>query len=170
MADSRTVLVGGEKLQAALRRAGAAGPKLAGSALYREGERVMTRSKREFVPVDMGVLRASGHVQAPKADTLGVVVTLGYGGAAQRYALYVHEGTGPAVGRAPFMLPPEALRGWARRHGIPEDALYPLARAIGRRGLRPLKYLEKPLLEAVPGMDARLAADVRRGVKALAAR
>lgn len=170
MAETKTVLVGGERLAAALRRAGAAGPKLAGSALYREGERVMTRSKREFVPVDMGVLRSSGHVQAPKADALGVVVMLGYGGAAQRYALYVHEGTGPAVGRPPFTPPPEALRGWARRHGIPEDALYPLARAIGRRGLRPLKYLEKPLLEAAPGMDARLAADVRAGVRALAAR
>lgn len=61
------------------------------AALVQEAEQVMTRSKRDFVPVDLGVLRASGHVAPPDIRGDRVTVTLGYGGAAAAYALIQHE-------------------------------------------------------------------------------
>ena len=60
------------------------------AALFQEAERVMTASK-EIVPVLTGALRASGHVQLPEVSALDVSVTLGYGGPAAPYAVYVHE-------------------------------------------------------------------------------
>lgn len=63
----------------------------AASALYREGEDIMTTSKSRFVPVDQGTLRASGHVERPQVGRNRVSVTLGYGGAASAYALIQHE-------------------------------------------------------------------------------
>ena len=155
------------KFKAMLSKLGAAGPAAGAGALYREGERIMTTSKRDFVPTDLGPLRASGHVVPPDVQSGRLVVVLAFGGAASEYAVYVHEGTGPAVGRPPFMPPPEALEGWAKRHGIPEENLFALARAIGRKGLTPTKYLETPLLEAARDMDKRLAADVRRDLERL---
>lgn len=47
------------------------------------------------------------------------------------YGRFVEEG------RRPGKMPPvEELRGWARRHGIPEQGVYALARAIGKRGTK----------------------------------
>ena len=40
------------------------------------------------------------------------------------------------------MPPPGALRAWAGRHGIPESALWRLARAIGRRGIKARPFLQ----------------------------
>ena len=36
------------------------------SALYEEGHEIMRESKEHFVPVDKGILRASGHVETPR--------------------------------------------------------------------------------------------------------
>jgi hypothetical protein len=36
-----------------------------------------------------------------------------------------------------------------------------VARAIGQRGLQPIKFLEKPLQEAAPDMGERIAAELR---------
>lgn len=152
------------KFRAALAKLGPQMYQIAGRALYREAERIMADSKQNYVPVDMGILRSSGFVKPPVVTGSSAVVEMGYGGAASSYALYVHEGTGPAVGRPPFMPPVEVIRRWARRHGIDEAAAFPIARAIGRRGLRPLKYLEQPANVARNGMDQRLAADVRAQV------
>ena len=144
--------------------------KFGGRALYREAEQIMTLSKQYFAPSDRGTLKASGHVVPPVVQNGKLVVTLAYGGAASGYAVYVHEGTGPAVGRPTFFPPLEAIKEWAKRHGIPEEAAYPIARAIGERGLSPLKYLEKPLLESARNMDERLAASVRLDVEKIAKR
>lgn len=59
-------------------------------ALYQEAQIEMTESKRR-VPVDTGVLRASGHVQEPVRSGKSVSVMLAYGGAAEQYAVIVHE-------------------------------------------------------------------------------
>ena len=163
MAEQTTV-VGGEALRDALRRAGAAGVKALARGLRREAEAIMTDSKEHYVPTNISTLKTSGFVQPVQVSATGVTVTLGYGGAAQAYALYVHEGIGPAVGRPAFMPPVKALIPWVLRHGMPEEAAFPIARAIGRRGLAPTKYLERPLLAAVRGMDGRLAADVNGGL------
>mgnify|MGYP001574695675 CR=1 FL=1 len=163
MAEQTTV-VGGEALRAALRNAGALGVQGLARGLRREAETIMTDSKQNYVPTDISTLKTSGFVQPVQVTPTNVTVTLGYGGAAQAYALYVHEGIGPAVGRPAFMPPVSAILPWVLRHGLPEEAAFPIARAIGRRGLAPTKYLERPLLDAVRGMDGRLAATVKAGL------
>lgn len=59
--------------------------------LYTRAELIMARSKNEFVPVDLGVLKDSGYVQRPVRRGLDIEVTLGFGGAAQAYAMRQHE-------------------------------------------------------------------------------
>ena len=60
-------------------------------ALYSEAELIMARSKRDFVPVVSGNLRASGFVQRPRVMHDAITVEMGYGGPAATYALSVHE-------------------------------------------------------------------------------
>ena len=55
-----------------------------------EGERIMTVSKDE-VPVDIGILKASGIVDRPIVEKNKVTVKLGYGGMAKAYARVQHE-------------------------------------------------------------------------------
>lgn len=59
-------------------------------AVYLEAQIEMTESKRR-VPVDTGVLRASGEVSTPERHGDNVSVVLSYGGAANDYAIPVHE-------------------------------------------------------------------------------
>lgn len=64
-------------------------------AIYQEAEREMTISKTH-VPVDLGNLRSTGHVEQPTVTAEGIEVLLGYGGPAAGgvdvgYALVVHE-------------------------------------------------------------------------------
>ena len=136
---------------------GPAAGQAAARALYQEAESIIGEAK-EQVPVHHGILRDSGHVQLPETGPSGVTVRMGFGGAASGYALYVHEGTGPAVGQPAYWPPRAALEEWARAHGIP---VFLVQRAIHRRGTRPAKYLERPALEAARGMEARLAASLR---------
>ena len=89
-----------------------------GAALYQEAEAIMTDSKR-IVDVDQGTLRNSGFVNQPETyvhETTtggsGIMVEMGYGGAAP-YGLWLHEGTGPAVGQMPFMPPVAPFAEWA---------------------------------------------------------
>ena len=93
-------------------------PRMVGGALYREGERIMTVSKT-LVPVDTGVLRASGHVKQPEYGSGRVTVVLGYGGAAAAYARVQHERTDfhHTVGQAKYLEQPvlEAAAGFANR-------------------------------------------------------
>lgn len=62
----------------------------AAEALYQEAEIEMTESKKRC-PVDVGTLRDSGHVQDPAEDANSISVTMGYGGAAEAYAIVQHE-------------------------------------------------------------------------------
>lgn len=106
-------------------------------ALREEAEQVMTASKRDHVPVDLGTLRSSGHVTPAVRRGKDVEVELVYGGAAAPYALAVHE--------HPSEHSPPSWQGklvggidWS-----PEG--------------RGPKYLEKPLNEAKAGMADRIA-------------
>lgn len=89
--------------------------------LYTEANLIMTRSKADFVPVDLGTLRGSGHVQDPETDRTKVTVTMGYGGAASAYALVQHERTDyhHTVGQAKYLEQPvlEAAGGLGNRIG-----------------------------------------------------
>lgn len=60
-------------------------------AMVYEMEQVMADSKENYVPVRTGTLRSSGFVAKPRFDGSRVVVEAGYGGAAQLYAILVHE-------------------------------------------------------------------------------
>jgi hypothetical protein len=65
-------------------------PDRVASAIYQEAQIEMTESKRR-VPVDTGVLRASGFVAPPERNGNHISVTLSYGGAADNYAVIQHE-------------------------------------------------------------------------------
>lgn len=157
---------GRQELIRALRKAKDRGMKSLAAGLFGEGNAVMRESKRE-VPVDEGTLRASGFVDLPKIDRAGIEVVLGYGGAASSYAVFVHEGTGPAVGRPPYFPPIDVIGEWVRRVlGVTDEgAVFMIARAIGQRGLPPKKFLERPLKARASGMSRRLARRVRRDIE-----
>lgn len=154
---------GREQVKRELRAAGKRGIKGLLRGLKIEAEGVMRLSKRE-VDVDEGVLRASGFVKRPVRTRAGAAVTLGYGGAAQAYAVYLHEGTGPAVGRPKFFPPVAPFREWAKRVLGDETLGFVIARSVGQKGLKPRKYLEKPLKRRARGMGGRLAKHIRKEI------
>ena len=65
-------------------------PDKVAEAIYQEAQIEMTESKRR-VPVDTGVLRASGRVAELERKGRHISVTLSYGGAAEAYAIVQHE-------------------------------------------------------------------------------
>lgn len=146
-----------------LERAGDKAVELLTRALMVEAELIMTEAK-QLAPVDEGILRASGFVRDASNNARGpedVVIELGFGGAASGYAVYIHEGTGPAVGRPAFFPPVEPFAEWAGRVLGDESLGFVIARAVGRRGLEPRKFLEKPLKKRATGMAGRVAKRVR---------
>lgn len=46
---------------------------------------------QKIVPVDLGTLKGSGMVKEPVVDNDGIEIEISYGGAASKYAWYVHE-------------------------------------------------------------------------------
>lgn len=111
------VVTGVGGLTASLKALGEnAKPKLA-AALTQEAEAIMTAAKQQ-TPVDTGVLRDSGHVELPVIDADGVTVTMGFGGAAEAYALVQHEDLTlhHRVGKAKYLEQPFL----ERVNGLPE--------------------------------------------------
>ena len=80
-------------------------PERVGQALFREGEAIMLISKRDFVPVDTGNLRATGAVEPVEFDGDVIRVRLVYGGPAALYAFIQHERLDyfHAVGQAKYL-------------------------------------------------------------------
>ena len=92
-----------------LKRLAAKYPDLIGRALFVVAERIMLISKRDFVPVDLGALRASGHVQEPeRGQGTKISVRLVYGGPAASYAAEQHENRdfGHTVGEWGYLIKP----------------------------------------------------------------
>lgn len=110
------------------------------AALYKRCERIMTRSKESFVPVDFGTLKNSGIVLPPERKGKSIIVTLAYGGAAEAYALAIHEHLSSHS--------PPSWRG-VTVHFHPSG--------------RGPKYLEKPLMEATKTLAADLGSDLHLG-------
>lgn len=77
-------------------------------AVYAEANILMTKIKRDDVPVDTGALRSTGQVKQPEITGSAVRVELGFGGPAAPYALFVHEKTENHhnVGRAKYLEAP----------------------------------------------------------------
>jgi hypothetical protein len=106
---------------------------------YQSFEAVMTTSKEEYVPVDQGTLRSSGHVQSPEVSGMSATITMGYGGPAAPYAIAVHEN--PRAGKTGGLSPSgKPYEHWARTGGW--------------------KYLETPLKAATGQIAAKLKDDV----------
>lgn len=149
---------GTDALCRALQKLADDAPRACGAALRAEGEKIASTARTE-VPVDMGTLRTSTRAETPKTTQSEATVVIGSGGAAAPYAEWVHEGAGPLVGHGTWVPPWRALEGWAARHGFGTDekSLRALAFAIGQKGFKPRKYLEKPFNAAQDGMADRLA-------------
>lgn len=58
------------------------------------------------------------------------------------------------------MPPPEALRGWMRRHGM-SGSPYPLARSIARRGIKGRFFMQRGYQAAVRALPAEQARFIR---------
>jgi hypothetical protein len=106
----------------------------------------MARSKSEFVPVAEkggGTLRASGHVMPAKIEGRKISVTMGYGGPSDAYALAAHE-------HLSEFSPPSWRSAEADGNGV---TFHPEGRGP--------KYLEIPLMGAIPTMAEDIALDVK---------
>ena len=87
----KLTFVGGTQFVRKLLAVSEAVPATVLGTLYQQANQIMTASKRDYVPVDTGALRASGFVEEPVPTPRGGMVTLGFGGASAPYALLVHE-------------------------------------------------------------------------------
>lgn len=99
------------ELKRALSRADELAATAIKAGLVEEAESIMAESK-SVTPVDTGVLRASGTVLPPEQHGTKVTVTMGYGGAAQQYAIPVHErlGVSHPSGQAKYLEGPFLAR------------------------------------------------------------
>ncbi len=106
---------------------------------YQAFEEIMTKSKEEYVPVDQGTLRSTGHVEPPSVSGMRAEITMGYGGPAAPYALAVHEN--PRAGKTGGLSPTgKPYEHWARTGGW--------------------KYLETPLKESTGSIADKIKARV----------
>ena len=66
-----------------------------------------------------------------------------------KHTINVIKGRGAGKTQPPL----SAILGWVGRHGIPDSAAFPIARAIGERGIKPNDFMKK-------GFDRMLRQDV----------
>lgn len=165
MARNITTITGTKEMLAALGLVGERAENAAKAALYQEVQKIMAASQQEAPVGADGVLRVSGYVGLPERVARGWHVPFGYGGAAKGYAAAVHEGRKPGT-----MPPSKALEPWVKKKlAVPTKEVpsvaFLVARKIKLRGTKPTKFLERPLLAAIPGMADRMARTIRRQVE-----
>ncbi|MGE3510708.1 MAG: HK97 gp10 family phage protein [Vicinamibacterales bacterium] len=104
-------------LTEALQKLSKAGSKAGLDAAYAQAEIIMTEAKRN-TPVDTGALRSSGHVTVDRRTTKRFDVFMKFGGAANAYAVFVHEDLRAhhPVGSAKFL--ENAINRWRSSGGI----------------------------------------------------
>jgi hypothetical protein len=93
MPVGRTITVevkGVDELVRALKQKGVDAVHALAAELYKEAERVIAEAK-PITPFDIGTLRNSGYVELPVIESGQVTVHAGFGGAAEAYAIFVHE-------------------------------------------------------------------------------
>lgn len=103
-------------------------------ATLREHSLLMFRESQRQTPHATGVLRSSGVLQPPKEEGTKVSVTMGYGGAAAKYALRQHEDL-------------------SLRHPDPNN---PHSDPAGKP-----KYLEDPVRKGIPALREDLVKRLR---------
>lgn len=117
------------------------------SALLVEGE------AKKLVPTDTSNLRRT---ITHKVDTAPIPLFAEVGTNAA-YGKVVHDGRGAGKPAPPV----SALKGWASRHGIPASAVFLVARAIGRRGIKGRPFLANALKAMTGQIDAAFAKAAR---------
>ena len=125
--------------------------------LLRDAATLAEREARGQAPKDTSAL-ARGITSEAKPTTARVYTTLAY-------ARVMEEGRKPG-GRMP---PPDALRGWMRRHGMANVAPFVLARAIARRGIKGRFFMRaafQKVQRSMPALIERAGADIVRAWRA----
>ena len=133
-----------------------AGVAAAPATVVRETRAAMTAgcllvegTARDLAPRDTGRLSGSitHSIGGGGADLTGRI------GPAVAYGIVIERGRRPGAKPPPV----GALRPWALRRGIPEGALFVIARAIGRRGLKARPFLAPALERHRAGIVERFA-------------
>jgi hypothetical protein len=83
-------MIGLTELEKMIVEAGPEALLLASQAVANESQ-IIFRNSQRIVPVATGTLRRSGVLDAPKQSGKSITVEMGYGGAANAYALKQHE-------------------------------------------------------------------------------
>ena len=130
-------MVGATDLRKLLARGGVVGVDVLTKVL-RDESLLAFRDSQRMTPHASGVLRSSGVVRPPTVSGSGVVIELGYGGAASAYALYQHENL-------------------SLNHPDPTN---PHSDPQGQA-----KYLETPVRKQVKGLAGRLRSELERRLK-----
>ncbi|MDR7496843.1 MAG: HK97 gp10 family phage protein [Armatimonadota bacterium] len=148
--------------------------------LQRGAFRIEADAKRR-APVNFGRLRSSIDTQGPDQVGTAVVFKVTVGAA---YGKFVEFGTGPAGKRSAllpiaqqamrelgyvhgpgdFFPPVRQIELWATRRKIPEEAVWVIARAIGRRGIPAQPFLFPAFERERPRIVGELLDAVRRAV------
>jgi len=82
-----------------------------------------------------------------------------YVGSTSHYAPYVEFGT------RPHFPPLDAIREWCRVKGIPEEAVFPIAKKIAERGTQAQPFLRPAFLVGKRNHLARLRSLITQGIK-----
>ena len=91
----------------------------------------------EEAPTDQGLLHNKSNWGTEKVDDFSRKIS-----SFQNYSLYVHQGTGPAAGHAPYTPPFEPIKQWAERHDLPAGAIW---RHISRYGTQPNPFADRAI-------------------------
>lgn len=149
---------GTKELVSRLKRFAVHSPGAVSRAMKAEAHAIMNESLAELPEGATGELRRSWYVRAQSP----LWIELGYDA---EYAGYLHEGYGPPVGQPSHGdpgskksgFPSTRFKPWAAYKLGDERMAYPVARKKAIVGQVPLKFLERPLKRALPGMAQRIA-------------
>lgn len=161
MANSGIQVVGVPELQKALKKAGSGATDVIKQELQASGLEMETAAKMALSDtdaVDTGQARAETRYRSSDAGMGAEVYSPNPKAAA------IEFGTAPAApgGLKRHFPPPDALEGWARRHGFPPGSGYLIARAIYMHGIPARPFLSKAFDLISPRFITKLTAALNR--------
>ena len=90
MSAAKFTLVGSREMRARMEDVAKDARRAIKKAVHKFAQTEMREMKR-LVPVDTGTLKNSGYVDKPQENGSHITQELGFGGAAEEYAIVVHE-------------------------------------------------------------------------------